>query len=64
MDGKDILQTLIKLLETQEQIKITYTVREKGGDLTMNVNLYEHQKQALIDTAGKNHVAYYHDMGL
>lgn len=29
MDGKDILQTLIKLLETQEQIKITYTVRER-----------------------------------
>lgn len=29
MDGKDILQTLIELLEAQEQIKITYTVRER-----------------------------------
>lgn len=29
MDGKDILRTLIELLEAQEQIKITYTIRER-----------------------------------
>jgi len=29
MDGKDILKTLIELLETQEQIKITYTTKER-----------------------------------
>lgn len=28
MDGKDILQTLIELLEAQENIKITYTIEE------------------------------------
>lgn len=28
--GKDILETLISLLEEQEQIKITYTI--KGGE--------------------------------
>lgn len=30
MDGKSILQTLIELLEAQEQIKITYTIIEMG----------------------------------
>lgn len=30
MDGKNILQTLIELLEAQEQIKITYTIKEIG----------------------------------
>lgn len=29
MDGKDILKTLIELLEAQEEIKITYTIRER-----------------------------------
>lgn len=29
-----------------------------------NTKLYEHQKEALKLTADKNHVAYYHDMGL
>lgn len=29
MDGKDILKTLIELLEAQEQIKITYEVKER-----------------------------------
>lgn len=28
------------------------------------MELYEHQKQALQETEGYNHVAYYHDMGL
>lgn len=28
MTGRDILKTLIELLEAQEQIKITYEVRE------------------------------------
>lgn len=28
------------------------------------IELYPHQKQALADTADKNRVAYYHDMGL
>lgn len=28
LDGKDILKTLIELLEAQEQIKITYEIRE------------------------------------
>lgn len=28
------------------------------------MKLYEHQKEALMLTADKNHVAYYHDMGL
>ena len=27
--GADILKTLIELLEAQEQIKITYTIKEK-----------------------------------
>ena len=27
--GESILQTLIKLLEAQEQIKITYNIKEK-----------------------------------
>ena len=30
--GTDILKTLIELLEAQEQIKITYVIREGGGD--------------------------------
>lgn len=29
LDGKDMLQTLIELLEAQEHIKITYTIRER-----------------------------------
>lgn len=29
MDGKDIIKTLIELLEAQEQIKITYSIKEK-----------------------------------
>lgn len=28
LDGKDILKTLIELLEAQEQIKITYVIKE------------------------------------
>lgn len=28
VNGDDILQTLIKLLEEQEEIKITYTIEE------------------------------------
>lgn len=28
LDGKDILKTLIELLEAQEQIKISYTLKE------------------------------------
>ena len=28
------------------------------------ITLYEHQREALQETAGKTHVAYYHDMGL
>ena len=30
MSGEDILKTLIELLESQEQIKITYEIKEKG----------------------------------
>jgi len=30
--GESILQTLIELLEAQEQIKITYELKEKGGN--------------------------------
>lgn len=30
MTGSDILKTLIELLEAQEQIKITYTIKEGG----------------------------------
>ena len=29
MDGKSILKTLIELFEAQEQIKITYEIKEK-----------------------------------
>lgn len=29
MDGKDIIKTLIELIEAQEHVKITYTIREK-----------------------------------
>lgn len=29
MDGVDIIKTLIELLEAQEQIKITYEIKEK-----------------------------------
>lgn len=32
MCGADIIKTLIELLETQEQIKITYEIKEKGGN--------------------------------
>ena len=28
------------------------------------MRLYEHQKQALIDSEGHNRVAFFHDMGL
>lgn len=28
-DGKDMLKTLIELFEAQEQIKITYTTKDK-----------------------------------
>ena len=30
--GESILRTLIELLEAQEQIKITYELKEKGGN--------------------------------
>lgn len=30
----------------------------------MSVTLYAHQSEALAATNDKNHVAYYHDMGL
>ena len=30
MDGKDILKTLIELLEAQENIKIIYELKERG----------------------------------
>lgn len=29
MNGADIIKTLIELLEAQEQIKITYVIKEK-----------------------------------
>lgn len=29
--GESILRTLIELLEAQEQIKISYEIKEKGG---------------------------------
>ena len=29
MSGEDIIKTLIELLEAQEQIKITYTLKER-----------------------------------
>lgn len=29
MNGKNILQTLVELLEAQEEIKITYTIKER-----------------------------------
>lgn len=29
MTGKDILKTLVELLERQEQIKVTYTTKDK-----------------------------------
>ena len=33
MTGESILKTLIELLEAQEQIKITYEIKQKeGGD--------------------------------
>lgn len=32
MKGSDILQTLISLLETQEEIKITYTLKEDSDE--------------------------------
>lgn len=31
MSGVDILATLVKLLEEQEKIKITYQIKERGG---------------------------------
>lgn len=30
MDGKDIIKTLIELLEQQEKIKVTYRIKEGG----------------------------------
>ena len=30
--GESIIKTLIELLEAQEQIKITYELKEKGGN--------------------------------
>lgn len=33
MNGKDILKTLIELLEAQEQIKVTYIVKEKENEI-------------------------------
>lgn len=32
MSGEDILRTLIELLEAQEKIKITYEIKEGGGE--------------------------------
>ena len=29
MSGEDILKTLIELLESQEQIKVTYEIKER-----------------------------------
>ena len=31
MSGADIIKTLVELLESQEQIKITYKIVEGGG---------------------------------
>ena len=33
MNGESILRTLIELLEAQEQIKITYEIKQKEGEL-------------------------------
>lgn len=30
MSGEDILKTLVQLLEQQEQIKVTYTIKTEG----------------------------------
>lgn len=32
MNGESILQTLIELLEAQENIKITYEIKRGGGE--------------------------------
>ena len=32
MNGTDIIKTLIELLEAQENIKITYEIKEGGGE--------------------------------
>lgn len=31
LDGKDILTTLIELLEAQEEIKVEYQIKERRG---------------------------------
>lgn len=35
MSGADIIKTLIELLETQENIKITYEIKEGGDENVM-----------------------------
>ena len=35
MSGADIIKTLIELLEDQEQIKITYEIKEGGDENVM-----------------------------
>lgn len=32
MSGTDIIKTLVELLEAQEQIKITYTLKSNGPE--------------------------------
>ena len=40
MTGADILRALIELLEAQEQVKITYTIKE-GGDVNETISTPE-----------------------
>lgn len=37
MSGEDIIKTLIELLEAQEQIKITYTLKEREVEISDQV---------------------------
>ena len=38
MSGESILRTLIELLEAQEQIKVTYEIKEVQGEKTKKYN--------------------------
>lgn len=40
MSGADIIKTLIELLEAQEQIKITYEIKEGGDDTCLRLSYF------------------------
>ena len=59
MNVKAFYETLLRIIGDKNSVKTTVEV--KDGDEMGNINLFEHQRNGLNETAGFNRVAYYWD---